>query len=142
MKSLAKLILASALAVFSFSAAADEVAAYGVHIGSHHFPSYEYNNVNPGVYVRMTSGMTYGTYYNSERRVSVYAGYTKEWGRWAVTVGAVSGYSLGKDKTRIYPMIVPSVKLGKISDTTFRLAIMPQISKDKGATAIHLMAEW
>lgn len=142
MKSFAKLILVSALAAFSFSAAADEIAAYGVHIGSHHFPSYEYNNVNPGVYVRMTSGMTYGTYYNSERRVSVYAGYTKEWGRWAVTVGAVSGYSMGKDKTRIYPMIVPSVKLGKVGDTTFRIAVLPQISKNKGATAVHLMAEW
>lgn len=122
----------------------DEVVAYGIHIGSKHFPQYNYNNVNPGVYVRMKSGMTYGTYFNSERRTSVYAGYTYEFNdRFAVTVGLVSGYSLGKEKTRIYPMIVPSMKLGKIADTTFRLAIMPQASsKNFGSTALHLTAEW
>lgn len=144
MNKLISAITLSVATLMSASASADEIVAYGIHIGSKHFPQYQYNNSNPGVYVRMESGMTYGTYYNSERRMSVYAGYTYQFDdTYAVTVGLVSGYSLGKEKTRIYPMIVPSMKLGKIGDTTFRLAIMPQASsKNYGSTAIHLMAEW
>lgn len=131
------------LATFAVAAAnADEVAAVGVHIGSHHFPAYQYNNFNPGVYVRMKSGLTAGAYYNSERRASAYVGYTHEWGRFAITVGAVSGYTMGREKVRIYPMVVPSVKLGTIENVTFRLAVMPQVSKNMGATAVHLMAEF
>ena len=65
-----KFIALIALAVASVAAHADEVAAYGIHIGSHHFPAYQYNNFNPGLYVRMKSGLTAGAYYNSERRPS------------------------------------------------------------------------
>lgn len=137
-----KFIALIALAIASVTVHADEVAAYGIHIGSHHFPAYQYNNFNPGLYVRMKSGLTAGAYYNSERRPSAYLGYTHEWGRFAVTVGAVSGYTLGRGNPRIYPMIVPSVKLGTVENVTFRLAVMPQVSKNMGATALHLMAEF
>lgn len=144
MKMLISAIILSAAALMAAPASADEIANYGIHIGSKHYPQYSYNNSNPGIYVRMESGMTYGAYYNSERRMSFYGGYTYQVNeKIAVTVGLISGYSLGRDKTRIYPMIVPSLKLGKIGDTTLRLAIMPQASsKNYGATAIHLMAEW
>ena len=54
----------------------------GLHIGSQHFPAQQYNNFNPGAYYIHDNGATVGTYYNSERRQSVYAGWT--WGLWPV----------------------------------------------------------
>lgn len=135
MKALAALVIACSV---MSSAAADEVAAYGLHIGSHHFPAYQYNNVNPGGYVRMSSGMTYGAYYNSERKFSVYAGYTMDWGPFSLTAGLITGYQ-GK---AVVPMLVPTVRLGKIQNTTVRVAFMPKASKDLPAHAVHLMLEW
>ena len=46
----------------------------GFHIGSQHFPARDFNDANPGAYYIHSSGATIGTYYNSERRQSVYAG--------------------------------------------------------------------
>jgi hypothetical protein len=142
-----KLIISAFLAISAFvaPAQADEIAHFGLHIASVHVPQYNYNNANPGIYVRMESGMTYGAYYNSERRMSAYAGYTYDFNdTFSVTVGVISGYKMGGEKTRIMPMVVPTMKLGKIGETTFRLAVIPQLtsSKRQGSTVIHLMAEW
>ena len=43
----------------------------GFHLFSRHFPSNDYNNVNPGIYYRLAEGPTAGIYRNSLRRTSV-----------------------------------------------------------------------
>ena len=66
----------------------------GLHLLSLHVPhNADLREVNPGVYARM-DGFTAGAYANSIGRLSVYAGYTVETPdqRFALTVGAVSGY--------------------------------------------------
>lgn len=129
-------VVLSALAVFTSTAMhADTV--YGLHIGSHHLPAKDFNNFNPGAYVRWSNGITVGGYYNSERKTSAYVGYTHEWGNFAVTLGGITGYK----RMTVLPMIVPSVKLGEINDATFRLAVLPKLEKS-GATVLHLMVEF
>ena len=103
----------------------------GVHIGSHHFPSKDFNNVNPGLYYVADNGATVGTYYNSERKQSVYAGYTTEFGWLRVQVGVITGY-----QGRVLPLVAPSVGLGH----GFRLTALPKVERS-GASVIHLSWE-
>lgn len=137
-----KILRGSALAALAIAAcsapfADTAIKAVGVHIASYHAPAGDFNNYNPGLYLRLNNGFTAGAYYNSERHTSAYAGYTHEWGRLAVTVGAITGYR----RTNVMPMVVPSVRLGKIENATFRLAYVPRIERN-GAHAIHLTAEF
>ena len=104
----------------------------GFHLGSQHFPAQQYNNINPGVYYIHSSGATVGTYYNSERRQSMYAGWTWGSGPWRLQVGAITGY----ERRAVLPMIVPSVALGY----GFRLAVLPKVDRD-GSSVVHLMWE-
>ena len=103
----------------------------GVHIGSHHFPNKEFNNANPGLYYIADNGATVGTYYNSERKQSYYAGYTTEFGWLRVQVGAITGY-----RNRVLPMVAPSISLGY----GFRLVALPKLER-AGATVVHLTWE-
>lgn len=129
--------IAAAAILTSTAVHADTIEAVGIHIGSHHMPARDYQNFNPGAYVRWASGITVGGYYNSERRPSVYAGYTHQWGRFALTAGLITGY----ERRAVMPMLVPSVRLGAIGPATLRLAILPKLEK-RGATVLHLMAEF
>ena len=104
----------------------------GVHIGSQHFPAQDYNNFNPGAYYIHDNGATVGTYYNSERRQSVYAGWTWDSGPWRLQVGAITGY----ERRAVLPLIAPSVALGY----GFRLTALPKVERD-GSAVIHLMWE-
>lgn len=116
----------------------------GVHVGSQHFGrnADQFNNVNPGVYV-YHDGWTAGTYHNSERKQSFYAGYTFEGAlvgpfTYGLTVGAITGYSRGA----VLPMLVPSVALPVPAwGTTFRLSGVPPVGK-RSAAALHLSMEW
>lgn len=132
-----KKYLIAMAAVLALAVHADtKIEAYGLHIGSHHAPARDFNNWNPGAYVRWTNGATVGAYYNSERRMSAYAGYTHQWGAFAVTLGAITGY----ERRAVLPLLVPSVRLGSVGPASFRLAVMPKIEK-RGATVLHLMME-
>ena len=104
----------------------------GLHIGSQHYPARAYNNANPGVYYIHDSGATIGTYYNSERHQSVYAGWTWDYGPWRLQAGAITGYK----RAAVLPLIAPSVSLGY----GFRLAVLPKIERG-GSTAVHLIWE-
>ena len=104
----------------------------GFHLGSQHFPAQQYNNFNPGVYYIHDNGATIGTYYNSERRQSVYAGWTWDSGPWRLQLGAITGYK----SHAVLPLIAPSVALGY----GFRLIVLPKIERG-GSTVIHLMWE-
>ncbi|HET8689567.1 MAG TPA: hypothetical protein VFM18_23400 [Methanosarcina sp.] len=106
----------------------------GLHLLTYHLNrDAGFNETNPGVYTTC-NGYTAGVYYNSERKVSEYVGYTVEYKDVAVTVGVVHGYAGGPA-----PMLIPSVKLGK----GFRLAYIPQNPRSPINTqAIHLMKEF
>ena len=104
----------------------------GLHIGSQHFPAQQYNNFNPGAYYIHDNGATVGTYYNSERRQSVYAGWTWDSGPWRLQVGAITGY----ERSAVLPMVVPSVALGY----GFRLTVLPKVDRN-GSSVAHLMWE-
>jgi hypothetical protein len=107
---------------------------WGLHLGSRHLPSDgAYNGFNPGAYWRSNEGLTVGTYWNSERKPSVYAGYTADLfgGHMQLTLGGITGYSYG----RLAPLVVPSVKLGD-----FRLAFLPRTPKS--VSTVHLMLEF
>lgn len=104
----------------------------GFHIGSQHFPSKQYNNFNPGAYYIHSSGATIGTYYNSERRQSVYAGWTWDYGPWRLQAGAITGYR----RAAVLPLIAPSVSLGY----GFRLTVLPKVER-RGSAVVHLTWE-
>ena len=104
----------------------------GVHIGSQHFPAQQYNNFNPGAYYIHDNGATVGTYYNSERRQSVYAGWTWDSGPWRLQVGAITGY----ERRAVLPLIAPSVAVGY----GFRLVVLPKVERN-GSSVIHFMYE-
>lgn len=104
----------------------------GFHIGSQHFPAKQYNNFNPGAYYIHSSGATIGTYYNSERRQSVYAGWTWDYGPWRLQAGAITGYR----RAAVLPLIAPSVSLGY----GFRLTVLPKVER-RGSAVVHLTWE-
>ena len=129
LRAITALAIALTALVFSCIACA---WALGLHIGSQHFPAQDYNNFNPGAYYIHDNGATVGTYYNSERRQSVYAGWTWDSGPWRLQVGAITGY----ERRAVLPMVVPSVALGH----GFRLTVLPKVERN-GSSVVHLMWE-
>ena len=121
--------LLAALLLLPASALAGTV---GLHLGSVHLPKKDFNNVNPGIYYRWDNGATLGTFYNSERRQSVYAGWSWQWGWAGLTAGAITGYR----RSAVLPLLAPSVKLGH-----WRVVVLPKVEKT-GATVIHLTMEF
>lgn len=109
-----------------------ETWTLGLHLlTAHAMPGYE--AVTPGIYARHESGATFGAYRNSIGRRSAYAGWTFESGRFALTVGAVSGYERrcrtdrwtepngsistnpvcsGHVGDKLGPLLAPSVRIG------------------------------
>lgn len=91
----------------------------------------------PGLYAMHASGATFGAYRNSQGRGSAFAAWTwqTESRRWAITVGAVTGY----ERARVLPLILPSVRV-PIGDVALRLSLVPPIAKQHvvGAVAVAL----
>ncbi len=126
MRRLTYIMLSLMLACGSASA-----STLGLHIGSQHFPAKDFNNANPGMYYIADSGATVGGYYNSERKLSLYAGYTYDYGPFRLQAGVITGYS-----RPVLPMVAPSVALGH----GFRLTVLPKVARG-GASVIHLTWE-
>ena len=103
----------------------------GLHIGSQHDPARDFNNANPGAYYISDEGWTVGTYYNSERKQSVYAGKSWDFGPFRLQAGLITGYS-----RPVLPMVAPSVSLG----AGFRLTVLPKVERG-GSSVIHLTWE-
>lgn len=104
----------------------------GVHLASLHAPAREHNNINPGVYVRSEAGWMAGAYYNSQRRMTVYAG--REWalgGPWAVQTALATGYT--------YAPIVPVVGLTYSIGGGWRVTALPPTPKS--SSLVHLTWE-
>ena len=94
---------------------------------------------NPGAYVQWANGLTAGAYRNSQGRLGAYAGrtFTTADGRWALTVGAVTGYT----RAPVLPMVVPSVRLGERDGWGLRLSLLPKVS-GAGLAGVHLSVDW
>ncbi len=112
----------------------------GIHIGSQHVDADEkFNNFNPGVYINH-DGWTAGTYYNSIKKQSFYAGYTFEYPigpvRAGLTIGAISGYNVNP----VAPLVAPSVRMSVAKDIGVRLFYLPKV-KFTGAHVFHLTME-
>lgn len=124
--------------VIGLPAKADSLTL-GFHTVSYH-TSGNYNNTNPGVYVEY-DGWTAGTYYNSERKQTYYAGYTfagKLVGPldWGLSVGVATGYS----RSPVVPMLVPSVRLGVGEHAAVRVSAVPPLAGSAGV--VHLSVEY
>lgn len=122
------------------------IAAVGLHLGSMHFPQENFNNFNPGAYVRSECEVLYGqpqigTFYNSENAMSFYGALEFEYDREAVLtpfllVGAVTGYDT-------YP-VVPLISAGGrllLGDVGIALGYSPPFG-DLGAHVVHLAVEF
>lgn len=113
-----------------------QAGTVGVHIGSQHFPAQQYNNLNPGAYYIADTGVlrgkyTVGAYWNSERRLSAYAGQSWDFGPVRLQAGLITGY-----QGRVLPLVAPSVSTGY----GFRVAALPKVESG-GSAVIHLTWE-
>lgn len=123
-------------------------SAIGVHIGSFHSNRFDpvthrpWNNSNPGLYARWDRWVA-GTYYNSIRRQSVYAGYAYPLhDNLDIVFGAVTGYDgRGYSAKPVMPMIIPSAHFQVYKDLSVRLNLAVGVGKGS-ATAVNLALEW
>jgi hypothetical protein len=152
MKSIIAIVLAAACAMSAPASAQESQersallpSTIGLHIGSRHSAP-GYNDHNLGIYARWANaqgdGFAAGTYLNSQRATSVWAGYAWSWRMQALPlsagliVGGVSGYRAAK----IMPMALPSAAL-HWGNTAARLSYVPRVEKS-GAAALHLSLEY
>jgi hypothetical protein len=130
-------------AVVSVSCAPQPAAAQtlGLHTISAH-ASGGMNNFNPGAFIRSADGYTLGGYWNSERRLSLYAGRSFTVASHGplsadITLGAITGYRAAP----VLPLAVPSLAWRYAPRSAVRLAVIPPLPI-KGASAVaHLIFE-
>jgi len=122
-----------------------DVRAVGVHVASKHWPQAEWNNSNPGLYVMadvkgpafLTGTYAAGTYFNSERKQSVYvARVFNVVGPLDVAIGAITGYK----RASVMPLVAPSVKLPIAYGFAARVFVLPKVEPN-GAWVAHLAVE-
>jgi len=114
---------------------------WGAHLMSYHDTG-NYNNTNFGLYLQHQSGVTVGSYFNSERQQSHYGGYTfkpfDNFPSLSVTTGLVSGYSA----RRLTPFVLPSLTAYEFEDgMRLRLAYVPRMGSFQPVNVLHLMVE-
>lgn len=132
----------AALLLSAFAAHA-EIVAVGVHIGSVHFVprvAGEWNDTNPGVYIRTDADTVVGVLRNSEYKTSVYAAKVWETNRFAglgldLTLGAITGY-----RKPVVPLLTAGLSF-RSGNTTFRASYLPKPPKS-GSDAVHFSVEW
>jgi len=121
---------------------------FGVHFVSIHSSKMDvvagrpWNNSNPGIYARWDR-VVVGTYYNSIRRQSVYAGYAYPVHENVdVVFGVVTGYDgRGYAAKPVMPMIIPSAHFALTKDVSVRINLAVGVQKN-AATAVNLALEW
>lgn len=107
----------------------------------HSAPGFE--TATPGIYARAEMGLSGGLYRNSHGRASAWLGWTWESGsflgerRFAVTVGAVTGYPAKP----VMPLLVPSVRFGLAEGVDLRLALIPKPPQVGSAWGLSLAVE-
>lgn len=131
-----RLALAFALLISS-PAYADDDAAFGVHTLSIHAPKRDFNNVNPGFYLREANGVQYGLLSNSYKETSLYLAYQRQTWLGDILVGAASGYP-GRKFT---PMLAWSKRFSLGDDQYIRTAVLPAWSEGRPALVGHVLYE-
>ena len=148
-------VVGGMLLAMGSNALAEDVTV-GVHMASYHTSSqywhdgqqYDYNNINPGLYIRFPSGATIGAFKNSYNQGSVYGGWTFNLLEYSgftldLTVGVVSGYqgySSGSNGV-VKPMVLPSIATPELFDgVRGRLSVIPSTQSDV-PTVLHLSVE-
>ena len=122
--------------------------AFGVHMFSVHSERMDdtagrpWNNANPGLYLRWDR-WTAGTYYNSIRKQSVYAGYAYPLHENVdIVFGAVTGYNgPGYSSSPVMPMVIPSVHFKVAQNVSARINIALGVKRGS-ASAINFALEW
>jgi len=124
----------SAIAACLILTSATSQTTIGTHIATAH-TSPGFNDSNPGLYVRFENGFTAGSYFNSERRQSSYAGVTFPVfdGAFDVSVLALSGYLSG-----VVPAVVPSKRVNLGGGFSARLSLL---APPKSTAAFHFSLE-
>lgn len=140
-KRIALALVAGSVAFGTFECRANTI---GLHIGSAHLPDNgRVNNVNPGLFYRADSGATAGFYRNSNRRMSAYAGYSKEWGVLGLTAGVITGYDKrhgGHSNSPVAALVAASINGPEIFGLMPRLSYIPGHIV-KAADVLHLSIE-
>jgi len=119
-------------------AACTTIAAIGMHLATIHTVNRNYNDNNPGVYVRTDCGLQVGAYYNSYRNLSVYGAYTidvKPVPVWA-TVGIITGYP----GHTVMPLAMAGVR-ARVNSYTLRIGYAPKIDGVNRTGIIHFTLE-
>lgn len=111
----------------------------GLHLGSYHNPAQEYNNFNPGVYMRDPEGMQLGVFRNSYKKTSVYAAQMFEYKYVDVLVGVATGYP---GKTGLMPMLGLSKAFEIDKGSALRLTLLPCRSEGKTGMVAHMTLEF
>lgn len=113
----------------------------GLHLATQHLEHTEQrlNTATPGLYVRTEAGATFGVFRNSYSRTSAYAAWTFQTPgrRFALTAGAITGYSAQK----VMPLLTPSVRFGVADGYAVRLAYIPKPLKRGHSSGLHLTLE-
>jgi hypothetical protein len=115
----------------------------GLHLATAHFGPNTLESNTPGIYARVNSGpaagLTVGTFRNSYSRQSSYIAWSFQTSdeRFALTVGAVTGYSAA----RVMPLVVPSVRVPLGGDFAARFSYIPKPVKQGHNAGLHLSVE-
>lgn len=108
--------------------------AIGMHLLSWHSQE-GYNNTNVGLYARNDCGLQVGAFYNSERKLSVYASYILESDKhpFFALAGVATGYRYGI----VSPLGGVGIKVKK-----FRIMYTPKLGKHNDTHLLHLAYEF
>jgi hypothetical protein len=124
-------------------------AVIGVHtfsVHSNHWDAVagrDWNSSNLGMYARWDNGIVVGTYYNSIRRQSAYAGWVWPLNNYIdIVVGGITGYDrVGSSSKPVIPMLVPTIHVPLTQSMDARVMFLPKAEK-RGAAVVHFTLEF
>lgn len=137
------LIVLLAITGYCTQARAAEGFTVGLHLATAHFGGRDLRPSTPGLYGRVNAGplqgLTGGTYLNSYGNRSHYVGWSGQTDdkRFAITLGAVTGYSA----QRVMPLVAPSVRVPLWGAAALRVAYIPKPRKQGNAAGLHVSTE-
>lgn len=148
-----KMVLPLLMGTLASLPAFSQERTIGVHLISHHTPSRDYNNVNPGVYysdsgIPCGNGMVAGIYKNSFHRSSVYAGcYMSLFESGSLRLDVLGGLSTGYQKNQapirvgdFALVVVPSLRIKVAPEMAARISFRPRLG-DRHSAVIHFSME-
>ena len=155
-RTLRRFLGTTALAVWALAASCGHACGqtlldnsyFGVHGPSYHDGG-DFNNDNYGLYL-VHKGFTGGTYYNSLRRTTWYAGYSWEWALpsnpLADTVSLMgslaTGYHTAQYSYDYVPLGALSVRRALWDQHGLRLSYLPVLGKSPASYVLHLGYEY